>query len=312
MSDHDFNAMALDLFHYQAKNNKVYAEFLTLIDKSPDLVFKREDIPFLPISLYKTHDVRTGTFNEEAIFESSSTTSTGISRHAIRSLSDYLANTVRIFSNQFSDLRDYTVLGLLPNYLERQNSSLVHMVDHFIVMSKSVGPNYFLYDHEALFKRLHESGKVLLFGVSFALLDFAEKYMIEKDDLLIIETGGMKGRKKELTKQEVYTQLRKAFPNAQICSEYGMTELMSQAYSDEQGFYTCPPWMKIITRLDSDPLSGETKIGRGAINIIDLANIDSCAFIATEDLGRTYEDGRFEVLGRLDIADIRGCSLMVS
>ncbi len=310
LNEHNFNAIALQLFQFQAKNNAVYSEYIQLIDKQPDKVEHFTDIPFLPISFFKTHKVVSSTFEAETIFESSSTTGTGTSKHLVRHLSDYHATAKKIIESLVGQLNKYEILGLLPNYLERGNSSLVNMVKAFMDMN-SQDDSFYLYEHDALNTKLLASGNKILFGVSFALLDFAEKYKVNSKDLTIIETGGMKGRKKELTKSEVYSALRASFPEAQIISEYGMTELTSQAYSNEEGIYTCPSWMKILPRTDNDPLKLQEYGKTAALNIIDLANIHSCAFIATDDLGKVYNDGRFEVVGRLDHADLRGCSLMV-
>lgn len=312
VTEQGFNELALDLFHYQAKNNPVYAQYLALIDKSPSAVHQVQDIPFLPIVLFKEHQVLCADRSVETIFESSSTTGIGISKHAISSLDEYQANAQKIFSQLVGDLSDFEVLGLLPNYLERQNSSLVYMVDRFMELSQTAQPAYFLYDHEELAKRIASSNKkVLLFGVSFALLDFVESHRIEQP-ISIIETGGMKGRKKEWIKSEVHAAIQTGFPNAHIMSEYGMTELSSQAYALDGIHFNSPSWMKVSCRTDSDPLSSATQGVRGALNIIDLANVHSCAFIATDDLGIVHPNNSFEVLGRLDHSDLRGCSLMVS
>ncbi len=312
ISEHNFNDIALELFQYQAKNNAVYAEYLKLIDQQPELVKHYTQIPFLPISFFKTHKVTTGSFIAETIFESSSTTGKNTSKHFVADLSHYHTNTEHIFELLIGNLRDYEFYGLLPNYLERKNSSLVSMVGYF--MQKNNQPNsFYLNNHADLYKALlaPSSKKKLLFGVSFALLDFADNYQLNDLELTIIETGGMKGRKKEVTKNEVYKEIKSAFPKATLISEYGMTELLSQAYSNEKAIYNCPPWMKVLPRADNDPLQLITNAKNGALNIIDLANTQSCAFIATDDLGKVYNDGSFEVIGRLDYADIRGCSLII-
>jgi hypothetical protein len=307
----NFNALALNIFQYQAKNNKIYARYLDLIGKSTESISHYSEIPFLPISLFKTHDVKTGKFETSHVFESSTTTGTIPSRHFIKNINDYHQNCLKIIEQKIGSLSDYEVFGLLPNYLERKNSSLVSMVK-FLMEENQQSMNFFLYDFKRLCVRLHESKKKkLLFGVSFALLDFAQEYPLDLEDLIIIETGGMKGRKKEITKSELYEQLQNSFKTSTIISEYGMTELLSQAYSDKDCIYKCPPWMKILPRPDNDPLSKDMVKGHtAALNIIDLANINSCCFIATDDLGKVFEDGRFEVTGRLDQSDIRGCSLM--
>jgi len=312
ISEHNFNDIALELFQYQAKNNAVYAEYLKLIDQQPELVKHYTQIPFLPISFFKTHKVVSGDFTVETIFESSSTTGENTSKHFVAELSQYHTNAVRIFKKLIGNLSDYEFYGLLPNYLERKNSSLVSMVQYFMQLNNQINA-FYLNNHDDLFKALTKPSKKkkLLFGVSFALLDFANEFPLDSLEITIIETGGMKGRKKEVTKDEVYQEIKSAFPKAKLISEYGMTELLSQAYSNENAVYSSPPWMKVLPRADNDPLQLISNEKNGALNIIDLANTHSCAFIATDDLGKVYENGRFEVIGRLDFADIRGCSLMI-
>ena len=310
VSDDNFNEYALEIFQYQARNNPIYAKYLQLIDQKPEAVEHYSNIPFLPISFFKTHKVVCSDFEPEAIFESSSTTGLNTSKHYVKSLEDYHLNCLNIIKQHFPKIGEYQLLGLLPNYLERSNSSLVSMVK-FLMDNNNQEDQFYLYDHSNLAKQLNQrNSKNLLFGVSFALLDFADAHQVDHE-LIIIETGGMKGRKKEMTKFEVYDQLQASFPNAQIYSEYGMTELLSQAYSDRSAIYSCPPWMKVLPRADNDPLSHSANGHTAALNIIDLANIHTCSFIATDDLGKIYSDGRFEVSGRLDYSDLRGCSLMV-
>jgi hypothetical protein len=311
ITESNFNVLCLQIFQYQAKNNTVFAEYLQLIDKDPNSIHHYTQIPFLPISFFKTHKVVSSDFIPHKIFESSSTTGRGTSQHWVKQLDDYHTNCRKIISQRLGSLKEYNISALLPNYLERENSSLVSMVSHLMKHNEQA-EQFYLYNHSDLYDRLSSSSKKqLLFGVSFALLDFAEQYHLASDNLTIIETGGMKGRKKELTKAEVYQQLKSAFPEATIRSEYGMTELLSQAYSDENAIYSCPPWMKVLPRADNDPLSNKSNGKTAALNIIDLANLHSCSFIATDDLGSVYADGTFEVTGRLDHSDIRGCSLMV-
>ena len=306
-----FNELALRLFHYQSKNNKVFSDYLNLIDVVPESIDQLEDIPYLPIGFFKTHEVLCQGIEAKIQFRSSGTGEHGRSRHLIYRLEDYHLNCQSIFEQRFRAVTDYELLGLLPSYIEQGESSLVSMVDHLAQISQTAEPHFYLYDHQALEERLLSNSPTILFGVSYALLDFAKGRKMELPQLKIIETGGMKGRKKEITKQEVYRQLSAAFPLSEIISEYGMTELMSQAYTQDEGIYQSPPWMRVSLRADNDPLSSEHD-QRGAINIIDLANIHSCAFIATDDVGRLTSDGSFEVLGRLDHSDIRGCSLMWS
>lgn len=301
----------MQIFQYQAKNNKVYAQYLDLIDKQPQAIEHFTEIPFLPIAFFKTHQVVSQDFVPQKIFESSSTTGDTTSKHLVKDLSLYHTNCTKIITQKIGNLSEYEISGLLPNYLERENSSLVSMVTHLMVQNNQEQA-FYLYNHEQLYAKLTTAKKKqLLFGVSFALLDFADKYTLDLPNLTVIETGGMKGRKKEITKVEVYKQLNRAFGSATILSEYGMTELLSQAYSDPKAIYNCPAWMKVVPRADNDPLSNKVNGQTAALNIIDLANIHTCSFIATDDLGKVYSDGSFEVTGRLDQSDIRGCSLMV-
>jgi len=310
ISEHNFNAFALQIFQFQVKNNPIYAQYVKLIDQEPSTVNHYTEIPFLPISFFKTHKVVTQHFEPEAVFESSSTTGIHTSKHHVKDLSLYHNTAKHIFEQQIGPLNSYEFLGLLPNYLERQNSSLVSMVKYFMDHNLQ-NEGFYLHNHEDLYANLcNGKSNKLLFGVSFALLDFSEQYPVEAD-ITIIETGGMKGRKEEITKDAVYQQLKEGFPNAKIVSEYGMTELLSQAYSDEAAKYMCPNWMKVLPRADNDPLSNHANGHTSALNIIDLANLHSCSFIATDDLGKVHANGTFEVTGRLDHSDIRGCSLMV-
>lgn len=309
-SEYKFNELALDLFHYQAENNSIYNQYLQLIDKRSFKPQHYSEIPFLPIQFFKTHRIVCGEFTPEIIFESSSTTGTGTSKHAVARLADYEKTATHFFEQITALYNAYELAGLLPNYLEKGNSSLVYMVTH--LMKVNVQPErFYLYDFDALFQWIETcKATPIVFAVSFALLDFATNYKTQKR-FVIFETGGMKGRKKELTKTEFYAMIQEAFPNAEIRSEYGMTELSSQAYSNDQNQFETPPWMKVLPRIDNDPLSSAPYGKRAALNIIDLANIHSCAFIATDDLGIVYPNGSFEVLGRLDHSDIRGCSLLV-
>jgi hypothetical protein len=310
ISEHNFNEISLKIFRFQAKNNSVYAQYLDLIDQDASKIDRYTQIPCLPITFFKTHKVTTGDFESSIIFESSSTTGMGVSKNYIQNISHYHQNCLQIIEQKLGDIREYEIFGLLPNYLERQHSSLVSMVE-FLMHHNKQDDGFYLYNHQALIDRIDASTKkILLFGVSFALLDFAEQYTTTKE-ITVIETGGMKGRKKEITKEEVYTELKTAFINGAIISEYGMTELLSQAYSNDKGIYTSPSWMKVLPRTDNDPLSHAVTGQSAALNIIDLANLNSCCFIATDDLGKVHYNGQFEVLGRLDYADIRGCSLMI-
>lgn len=310
----EFNAAAIELFLYQAKNNAVYQNFLKLLNVDPLQVKTTEDIPFLPIEVFKHHDVMTGEFDPEVIFTSSGTTSAATSRHLVRDASLYTESFTTGFNHFYGDPRDYRILALLPSYLERSGSSLVYMVEKLMQQSNHPENGFYLDDLKGLANKLNVAGdegqKTLLIGVSYALLDLAEQFPQELPGTIIMETGGMKGRRKEITREELHNQLCSAFGVTEIHSEYGMTELLSQAYSSGNGIFRGPPWMQVMVREQDDPMKyciGKT----GGINVIDLANIDSCAFIATGDLGRVEEDGSFAVLGRFDFSDVRGCNLMV-
>lgn len=304
-----FGEIALDLFRYQFASSEVYGAFCNAVGKTPENVFAIPDIPFLPISFFKTHLIKSGSFESATVFASSGTTGAITSRHYLKDLSLYKTSFRTCFESFYGPPAQYCILGLLPSYLERGESSLVYMVDDLIKQSGHERSGFYLHDHQRLQATLIALEKMnqptLLFGVTYALLDFAEAHAMPLKNTAIIETGGMKGRKKELTKQALYEQLQSAFSLNEIHSEYGMTELLSQAYA-VNGQYRCPPWMKVLLRDETDPfLLG---VSSGAINVIDLANLWSCSFVATEDLGRTHANGSFEVLGRMDNTDIRGCS----
>ena len=306
-----FKEKMLQLWQYQYENNEVYKAWCDLINVETPASF--QEVPFLPISFFKTHKVVSGSFNAEAVFESSGTTATVNSHHYIKEMALYQQSFMQCFKLFYGDVKKWCVIGLLPAYLERKNSSLVVMVDALIKESLHAQSGFYLYEFETvkdLLKTLEQQKqKTLLIGVTFALLDLAELFPMRLQHTVIMETGGMKGRRKELTRQELHTILCKRFGVDAIHSEYGMTELLSQAYSKGDGRYYCPPWMKVLVRDEEDPLAIKEQ-GRGVINIIDLANIDSCSFIATDDAGIVYEDGSFEILGRVDNSDIRGCSLL--
>ena len=278
-----------------------------------------EKIPFLPIAFFKTHRITTTDFEPQLIFESSGTTQTTNSRHLIKDIGLYEKSFNKAFEIFYGNRQNWCIIALLPSYLERNNSSLVLMADRLIKQSKHPASGFYLNELDALKKtitQLEAQGqKTLLLGVTFALLDFAESFPMPLKHTTIMETGGMKGRREEITRQRVHEILTTSFQIPTIQSEYGMTELLSQAYSNGNGIFNCPPWMKILIREDDDPLvvnaSAKGNSISGAINIIDLANIYSCSFIATDDAGKLYPDNSFEVLGRLDNSDIRGCSLLV-
>ncbi|MGN6420572.1 MAG: LuxE/PaaK family acyltransferase [Pseudobacter sp.] len=310
-----FSQLALELFRFQYEHNSVYREYVNALQIVGDDVQRVEDIPYLPIQFFKTRDVRTTSFQPEAVFMSSGTTQTINSRHSVKSMAIYQHSFMKAFELFYGPVSEWCIIGLLPSYLERSNSSLVVMADELIRRSGHTSSGFYLYEHEKLAAVLQEleskQQKTLLIGVTFGLLDFAEKFPMPLRHTIIMETGGMKGRREEMTRQEVHDILRTAFQLDAVHSEYGMTELLSQGYSKGEGIFLTPPWMKVSVRLEDDPLDVRSS-GTGIINVIDLANIYSCCFIATEDVGRVYEDGSFEVQGRVDNSDIRGCSLMVA
>lgn len=315
VNEANFADIALQLFHFQAQNNDLYRHYLAHLGIVPHTVKDTADIPFLPISFFKHHLVKTGAWKPEMVFSSSGTTGQMTSRHPVRSLEFYLSHAARCFQHFFGDLTDYHFFALLPSYLERGGSSLVTMIEHFIQESDSAYSAFYLHDVDRLLRDIQAaksgSRKTILWGVTFALLDLAERYSPDLSHCLIMETGGMKGRRREITRPELHDVLTKGFGVDRVCSEYGMTELLSQAYSRGGNAFFCPPWMKILARDMTDPMAKGLLNTTGGINIIDLANVDSIAFIETEDIGRVYEDGSFEVLGRLDNSDIRGCNLLV-
>ncbi len=310
-----FDALAMELFRFQYQENDVYRSYVDVLGKDINAISTISEIPFLPISFFKTKEVKTGVYKSETVFTSSSTSGTGESKHHLEKTQHYDTTWLHAFKAIYGDVKEYCILALLPSYLEREGSSLIHMVQGMIEQSKDADSQFYLHNHEELYEVLQRKvaaeTKTILIGVSFALLDFVEKFQLPPNDLIIIETGGMKGRRKELIRDELHAILKLGFNVKTIHSEYGMTELLSQAYSQGDGRFDLPNWMKVFIRRVDDPFS-EAGIGKtGGINIIDLANIDSCAFIETQDLGRKYPDGSFEVMGRFDTADIRGCNLMV-
>ncbi len=312
-------AVVLDVFSFQFQHNPVYRQYCQLLNKSPENVKEMKDIPFLPIQFFKSQQVCSSTVEPELIFESSGTSGGTSSRHFIKSKAVYEESFLRSFKQFYGNPAQYCILGLLPSYLERGNSSLVYMVQKLIEISGHPGSGFFLSDTERLKKNLLENEaqgqKTLLTGVTYALLDFASANPLSLKHTIVLETGGMKGRKKEMTRHEVHDLLKTKLGLQEIHSEYGMTELLSQAYAKKDGIFEAPQWMQVLLRSEDDPFelvqhNAVEKIATGAINIIDLANLYSCAFIATDDVGKLYPNGNFEVLGRLDNCDIRGCSLL--
>jgi len=310
-----FEAEALKIFRHQAKNNKVYKQFLDLIKIDPLTVNHIAKIPFLPVEFFKSHQILSNKDAVARIFSSSGTTGTVQSQHFVTDLKIYEESFKRGFEYFYGKIENYTVLALLPGYLERQGSSLIYMVDHMIKDSGSENSGFYLNELDQLSELLTtldaKGEKVLLIGVTYALLDLIEDHTFKLSNTVVMETGGMKGKRKELIRSELHEILSKGFGLPDIHSEYGMTELLSQAYSKGGGVFQCPPWMKVMIRDTEDPFHILGDGRTGGINIIDLANINSCSFIATQDLGRTIGDDTFEILGRFDHSDIRGCNLMV-
>ena len=315
-SKKSFEDVALRIFKYQAVNCAIYKEFLSGLNIQPASVTAIDQIPFMPVEFFKNHKIISGVEEAQVSFTSSGTTGMVTSTHAVTDVSWYIESFRKAFNFFYSDISDYTVLALLPSYLEREGSSLIYMAQDMISQSGSADSGFFLYDHQELYSILQKqktTGKpTLLLGVTFALLDFAEQFKIDFPELIVMETGGMKGRRKEMIREEVHQALCVGFGVRAIHSEYGATELLSQAYSKGEGIFNSPPWMKIITRDTNDPFTIVGTGKTGGINIIDLANINSFSFIATQDLGRVYIDGSFEVLGRFDNSDIRGCNLLIA
>ena len=311
-----FRAAALKVFHFQAKHTPVYKDYLAALGVDPSRIKEVEEIPFLPIEFFKSHTVLAEGKGAEVVFESSGTTGTSPSQHHVADTRLYRESFLRNFNSFYGSPEELCIMVLLPSYLERESSSLVYMMNQLIQWSKHPDSGFYL-DHlgelsAILGKRNNDRHPTLLLGVSFALLDLAEQHPISLwNNISVMETGGMKGRRKELVRSELHQQLQKAFAIQSIHSEYGMTELLSQAYSAGDGLFKTPPWMKVLVRDPNDPLSLLPSGQSGGINIIDLANIYSCSFIATGDLGKVYEDGSFEVLGRYDHSDIRGCNLLI-
>jgi phenylacetate-coenzyme A ligase PaaK-like adenylate-forming protein len=310
-----FENVALKVFAYQYGHVDIYRQYCDGLKRGPDSVKQLADIPFLPIEFFKSYPVIDSSRAEVKVFESSGTTGQVSSKHRVADLAVYERSFRTCFQHFYGDIKDYVILALLPSYLERDNSSLVYMAKDLIDASGQNASGFFLNDFEKLYDWLdvlkNRQRKVLLLGVTFALLDFAEQYKIDFPDLIVMETGGMKGRREELTREEIHLQLRTAFDVAAIHSEYGMTELLSQGYSKGNGIFKTPGWMKVLTRDVYDPLVLQQGPATGAVNVIDLANIYSCSFIATGDLARVSDDGSFEILGRMDSAEVRGCNLMV-
>jgi phenylacetate-coenzyme A ligase PaaK-like adenylate-forming protein len=326
VSELNFEALALEVFQFQYSNNPVYRRYCSLLGVAATAVQSVREIPFLPIEVFKTAKVRCGDFEPQHIFRSSGTTGNNCSQHLVREVALYERSFFKTFQLFVGQPQDFALLALLPSYLERSDSSLVYMVSKLMQAGGSPWDKFFLHDHETLHQTLRkleaQQQKALLIGVSFALLDFSERFPQKLKSTVVMETGGMKGRRQELTRPELHQRLRQAFGVEAIWSEYGMTELFSQAYSRQDGLFKTPPWMKILLREICDPFntwsyneyaSKPTLFpASGAINVIDLANLDSCSFIATYDLGAFIQPGFFSVAGRLDGSEARGCNLLLA
>jgi hypothetical protein len=316
----NFNGLALELFNYQYQDNTVYRQYCDALKIDAGKVDSIKKIPFLPVSFFKTHTIKTTAFETATVFGSSGTTGSNSSKHFVKDIELYRESFSTGFEKFYGLPKNKCILGLLPSYLERNNSSLVMMVEELIKASEHELSGFYLYEHEKLHRTLMHNELLktptLLIGVTYALLDYAEQYPMQLRNTIVMETGGMKGRREEMTRQEVHARLQKQLGISLVHSEYGMTELLSQAWSKGDGIFHCPGWMKVLMRDEDDPfhiMVGDDAVTRsltGVINIIDLANIYSCSFIATDDIGRLHVNESFEVLGRLDSSDIRGCSLL--
>ncbi len=316
MSPNDnIGPLALEVFRFQYGRNHIYKNFCDALGRDPKNVHGFDDIPFLPVEFFKTHRVVSFSGQESHVFRSSGTTGSQQSKHHIFDISLYERSFMRCFRLFYGDPANYCVLALLPSYLERKDSSLVYMASHLIGESGHPDSGFYLDDLPGLARKLNmltrSNARVLLFGVSFALLDLAESFPMVLSNAIVMETGGMKGRRREMVREELHRVLCEAFELAAVHSEYGMTELLSQAYSFGRGLFKCPPWMKVTIRDANDPLTWAAAGRTGGINIIDLANLYSCSFLATKDLGKIHANGHFEVLGRFDHSEVRGCNLLL-
>jgi hypothetical protein len=313
-SEKEFEEAALELFLWQSAENQVYRRFLELLDVRPGKVGRLTAIPFMPVSFFRTHRVVTGEVATSITFKSSGTGNFVPSCHHVHDPDLYRSSFLRCFELFYGPPQSYCILALLPSYLERGDSSLVYMAGKLIEKSSHPDSGFYLENTADLAARIRmlegQDARVLLLGVSFALLDLVESHELSLEKTIIMETGGMKGRRKELTREELHTILRTRTGAGQIHSEYGMTELLSQAYARSEGRFSTPPWMRVMVRDSYDPFSYMPSGRSGGINIIDLANLDSCAFVETSDLGRLHSDGTFEVIGRFDNSEVRGCNLL--
>jgi len=310
-STYNFNQKAIEIFNFQYNNNSVYSQYCKLINVNAKSIKKIKDIPFLPIQFFKNYKV--SSYNKHTHSFKSSGTGGKRSVHYIKDINIYIESFTQCFEENFGSINNTVFLGLLPSYIEQGNSSLIYMVDYLIRKSNKKESGFYLNNYKKLYDlilKLEKSEKkIILIGVSYALLDFIDNFSLSTKNLVIIETGGMKGRRKEITREELHDKLKRGFNSNNIKSEYGMTELLSQAYSNTNGIFKSPPWLKILVREINDPLYVKSH-GKGALNFIDLANVNSCSFIASDDIGEVYRDSSFKVLGRLSDSEIRGCNLM--
>ncbi len=315
-SNQEFEELALEIFKHQIKKNRVYNSFVDYLGCNPQNISTLKQIPFLPVEFFKSKKVISESDVTKYIeFTSSGTTGQITSTHYVSDISIYVESFISAFEIFYGSINDYVIIGLLPSYLERKGSSLVYMVDKLIRESNNGNSGFYLNNYDELKEKLQElklaKQKTLLLGVTYALLDLAELDIELDDNFIVMETGGMKGKRKEMLKYELHSHLKSKLGVKQIHSEYGMTELLSQAYSKGDGVFVCPPWMKILIREINDPLNILPNSKNGGINVIDLANLHSCSFIATKDLGKLSNDGSFEIMGRFDNSDIRGCNLLI-
>ena len=314
VDDKNFEQIAFEVFQFQYINNNIYKSYCDLLKKTPSNIGDISGIPFLPISFFKSHSVMC-TKKYDKVFHSSGTTNENLSKHYVSDIHIYEQSFLKNFIDNYGDPKDYVILGLLPNYMENENSSLIYMVNNLIELSESNDSGFFLKEYDFIIEKMkslaRENKKIILIGVSYALLDLTESKNLNFENTIIIETGGMKGRRREMIKKELHETLKERTGLKKIHSEYGMTELLSQAYSKGDGIFSCPNWMRVFIRDINDPNFLYSNNKSGGINIIDLANINSCSFIATEDMGSLHKNGNFEIMGRIDHTDTRGCNLLV-
>ena len=314
VDDKNFEQIAFEVFRFQYINNNIYKSYCDLLKKTPSNIGDISGIPFLPISFFKSHSVMC-TKKYDKVFHSSGTTNENLSKHYVSDINIYEQSFLKNFIDNYGDPKDYVILGLLPNYMENENSSLIYMVNNLIKLSESNDSGFFLKEYDFIIEKMKslakENKKIILIGVSYALLDLTESKNLNFENTIIIETGGMKGRRREMIKKELHETLKERTGLKKIHSEYGMTELLSQAYSKGDGIFSCPNWMRVFIRDINDPNFLYSNNKSGGINIIDLANINSCSFIATEDMGSLHKNGNFEIMGRIDHTDTRGCNLLV-